>query len=304
MVILVAEVLAFRFLLILGDMYGMFYELVHTFAGSGGDRDDGDTEQTLHLVDTYGTAVTPQLIHHIECQYHRYIQLHQLHGQVEVAFDIVGINDIDDCPGPLVDNEIAGNQLLGSIGRKGVDAREIGDAGVGITLYDTVLAAYRHAGEVAHMLVGTGELIEERGLAAVLLAGKGESQDRVLGQRVLILLGVELAFLSESGMRVVLMQGKIVSEILVQRHFGRFFFRTVLVYNDLERLRKPESQGISMDLYLHRITHRRHLDETHLRTGDDAHVQEMLPEGSLSTDFLHHGGLTYLQIFQSHRILL
>ena len=35
MVILVAEVLAFRFFLILGDMYGMFYELVHTLAGSG-----------------------------------------------------------------------------------------------------------------------------------------------------------------------------------------------------------------------------------------------------------------------------
>ena len=56
------------------------------------------------------------------------------------------------------------------------------------------------------MLVGAGELIEERGLAAVLLSGKGEGQDGVLGQRIFILLGVEFAFLAESWMRIVLMQ--------------------------------------------------------------------------------------------------
>ena len=106
-VILVAEILAFRFLLILGDMYGMLHKFAHTFAGGSGNRYDRDAEQALHLIDTDGTAVAPQLIHHIERQYHRHIQLHQLHGQVEVAFDIVGINDIDDRLGLLVNDEVA-----------------------------------------------------------------------------------------------------------------------------------------------------------------------------------------------------
>ena len=39
-----------------------------------------------------------------------------------------------------------------------------------------VLAVNSDAREVAHMLVGTRQLVEEGGLATVLLSGEGESQ--------------------------------------------------------------------------------------------------------------------------------
>ena len=166
-----------------------------------------------------------------------------------------------------------------------------------------VLAAHRHAGEVADVLIGAGELVEERRLAAVLLAGQGERQDRILRERVFVLLGVELSFFAEARMGVVFVQGQIVSEILVQRLCRRLFLHKILVHADLDRLRKPERQGVSVDLDLHRIAHRRHLDEPHFGPGDEAHVQEMLPEGPLSADVLHDGRLAYLQIFQCHRML-
>ena len=39
-----------------------------------------------------------------------------------------------------------------------------------------VLAVHRNTGEVADMLVGTGQLIEQRRFAAVLIAGKRKGQ--------------------------------------------------------------------------------------------------------------------------------
>ena len=39
-----------------------------------------------------------------------------------------------------------------------------------------VLAVHRNAGKVAHMLVGAGQLVEQRGFAAVLIAGQGKGQ--------------------------------------------------------------------------------------------------------------------------------
>ena len=49
------------------------------------------------------------------------------------------------------------------------------------------------------MLVRTGELVEERGLAAVLIARQGKGEQRVIGQRLTIRLGVIDAALSQAG---------------------------------------------------------------------------------------------------------
>ena len=38
-----------------------------------------------------------------------------------------------------------------------------------------ILTVDRHAGEVAHVLVGAGEGVEKRGFAAILIADQGEN---------------------------------------------------------------------------------------------------------------------------------
>ena len=54
---------------------------------------------------------------------HGGVQLHELHGQVEVALDVGGIHDVDDAGGLFADDELPGDDLLAGVGRHGVDAR-------------------------------------------------------------------------------------------------------------------------------------------------------------------------------------
>ena len=43
-----------------------------------------------------------------------------------------------------------------------------------MTAYLAGFLIHRHTGEIAHMLVGAGQGVEQRGLAVVLIAGQGK----------------------------------------------------------------------------------------------------------------------------------
>ena len=60
----------------------------------------------------------------------------------------------------------------------------------------TALAVHRHARKVAHMLVGAGELVEQRGLSAVLIPHQGKGQGLSLRQRIFLLPVMEFSSLS------------------------------------------------------------------------------------------------------------
>ena len=57
-------------------------------------------------------------------------------------------------------NKIAGDNLLAGVRGHGIDAREVGNSGVGMAFDGPILAVHRNAGEIAHMLVGTGQLVK------------------------------------------------------------------------------------------------------------------------------------------------
>lgn len=107
---------------------------------------------------------------------HGAVELHKLHGEVEVALDIGGVDDIDDGIRARGENEVAADDLLAGIGRQRVDAGQVRDDGLGMSLDLAVLAVDRDAGEVAHMLVRARELVEQRGLSAILVARQRELQ--------------------------------------------------------------------------------------------------------------------------------
>ena len=75
--------------------------------------------------------------------------------------DVRGVHDVDDGRGLLIQDEAAGDDLLAAVGGHGVDAGEVRDQRLGVTLDDPVLPVHGDAGEVAHVLVGAGELVEE-----------------------------------------------------------------------------------------------------------------------------------------------
>ena len=74
--------------------------------------------------------------------------------------------------GLLVEDEVPGDDLLLGVGPEGVDARQVHHRAVLLPPDLTGLLVHRDAGEVAHVLVGAGEGVEEGGLAAVLIAGQ------------------------------------------------------------------------------------------------------------------------------------
>ena len=140
---------------------------------------------------------------------------------------------------------------------------------------DAVLAVDRDTGEIAYMLVGAGELVEERGLAAVLVAYQREGERGPLRKGIARALGVKLALLAETGVR------------------GGLAFGAVLPVDgcrlnglnaDLLRVGNTQCQLIAVQAQLHRVAHRGQLDHRHLDAGDQTHVQKMLAQCAFSAD--------------------
>ena len=283
-VILAAKIHAPGALLILCHMDGVIYQLVHALVFGGGDGDDRDAQHGLHLVDAHRAAVAAHLVHHVQCQHHGDIQLHQLHSQVEVALDVGGIHDVDDAGGLFADDELPGNDLLAGIGGHGVDARQVGDFGLRVTLNGTALAVHRHARKVAHVLVRAGELVEQGGLAAVLVARQRKGQGLILRQGMLALLGVVLAALAKT---------RVLHHFSVHRGVHR---RGLFGggHGDLCRVVQTQGQLISVDAQLHGVAHGSQLYQRDLRTGDQPHIQKMLPQRARTAHSLHNGAFADL----------
>ena len=141
-------------------MDGVLHQLVHALVLGRRDGDDGDAQHLLHGVYVDKALVPDHLVHHVQGQNHGHVHLQQLHGEIQVALDVGGIHNVDDGPGLLLQHKVPGDDLLAAVGGHGVDTRQVGDQGVGIAKNGPVLSVHRHAGKVAHMLAGAGELVK------------------------------------------------------------------------------------------------------------------------------------------------
>ena len=287
-VVLTAEIHAAGPLLILCHMKGVVYQLIHALILGGGNGNDRNAQHGLHLVDAHRAAVAAHLVHHVQRQHHGDVQLHELHGQVEVALDVGGIHDVDDAGGLFADDELPGNDLLAGIGGHGVDARQVGDLGLRVALDGTALAVHRHAREIAYMLVGTGELVEQGGLTAVLVASQRKGEGPVLGQGILPLFNVVFSALAKAG---------VIHHFIIcrnRRHCRGLFGGGDA---DLRGIVQPEGQLIAMDAQLHGVAHGCQLDQRDLRPRDQAHIQKMLAQCAAAADGIHNSAFSDLQFF-------
>ena len=273
-----AEVLAHGRLLEPRHMQGVVHQLGRALVLGRRDGDDGDAQQLLHLV------------HHVEGQHHGHAQLHELHRQVQVALDVRGVHDVDDAARALVQQETARDHLLARVRRHGVDARQVGDERLGMALDAAVLAIHRHAGKVAHVLVRAGQLVEQRGLAAVLVAHEREGERRALRQRVLARPVVELAALAQARMRDGLARRAALPHVGAVAH---------VVDLDVARVVAPQRQLVAVDAHLDRVAHGRMLHHGHVDQRDDAHVQKMLSKRPLAAHRGHGCGFPDRKIVQS-----
>ena len=142
------------------------------------------------------------------------------------------------------------------------------------------------------MLSGPGELVEQGGLAAVLVPHQGEGQGHILRQRIAAALGMVFARLPQARMMDLLFP-TLVGDSLPGFGPGHDV--------DLSGLRQPQGQGIAVDPQLHGISQGGVLDQRDLRAGDHAHVQKMLPQGPLAPHSRYGRRLADGQFFECHR---
>ena len=162
-------------------MQGMVHQLANTLVACGANGDNGHAQQALEQIDVHGAAVGRHLVHHVERDDHGAVELHKLQRQVQVTFDVGGVDDVDDGVGMLIQDKLAAYDLFARVRRQGVNAWQVGNARLGMVADGTVLAVDRHAGKVADVLVGARQLVKQRGLTAVLVAGEGKMKRCALG---------------------------------------------------------------------------------------------------------------------------
>ena len=286
-----AEVLTERLFLIPGDVDRMADQFVHALVFGGGDRNHGHAQHGFHLIDLEGAAVSGDLVHHVQGDDHRCLHLQQLHGEVEIALDVGGVDNVDDGFGLLIQNKIPGDQLFTGIGRHGIDSRQISNLGIGLTSDHTVLAVHRDAGEVPDVLVGAGQLVEQGRLAAVLVSDQRKRKQGAIRKRITGSLGMETAFFTETGVL-----GFPGADFAVLP--GRVRIKKLDV--NLCRVVQAQRQLISVNAKLHRISHGGQFYHGQRRAGDHPHIQKMLPQGALSADPGDKGTLAGLQLSNGH----
>ncbi len=146
------------------------------------------------------------------------------------------------------------------------------------------------------MLVHACQLVKERGLSAILVTHKGESQYLVLIHRLLFTAIMFAPHFAIARMHILTLQ-----EIFIS--IGRRFSTSDLaarLHIDFRGIVQTQSQLVSLHQKLHRVAHRSILDHGHLSAGNHSHVQKMLSQGSFTTHLQNCCRLSYAEFLKCH----
>ena len=125
----------------------------HARLERGGNH--GHAEELCQFVVVELVAPGLHLVIHVECAHHAQVHVHELGGEIEVAFQVAGIDDIDDHVGCLVDELSSHIEFFGAVGRERVGAGQVDQVEVvALVVGIAVLGVDGHSRVVAHMLVG------------------------------------------------------------------------------------------------------------------------------------------------------
>ena len=101
------------------------------------------------------------------------------------------------------------------------------------------------------MLVRARQLIEEGGLAAVLLSREGKGQLSTFGQWCFVGLVVVDAFLAEAGVGIVVVQGRVVEFVRIK--FVDVFLICARLHPNQLGVVLAQGEGIAVDEHFHRV---------------------------------------------------
>ena len=163
-------------------MNGMTNQLVNTLVLSSGNRHYWYPQHFFQGVNTDTATIRANLIHHIQGQHHRNIQLHQLHGKTKIPLQIGSIHNINNACRLFLQKKFSGNNFLAGIRRQGINPRQIRYHCLWMVTDSTILSIHRYPGKITYMLIGSCELIKKGGFTTVLIASQSKGNLLALGQ--------------------------------------------------------------------------------------------------------------------------
>ena len=111
-------------------LFDLLEELLDALVLKSRDHHDRTTKLLGELVGVDLVAILLDQIGHVEGNDHRQAGLDDLKRQVQVALEVGGVDNLDDDIGLAAHEVIARALLLGAVGGKRVDAREVRDGNV------------------------------------------------------------------------------------------------------------------------------------------------------------------------------
>ena len=120
-------------------------------------------------------AILADNIHHVDRDDHRDAQLGQLRCQVQVAFQIRAVDDVQNRVRALLDQVVSCDDFFQRIGRKRVDTRKVGDDHAIMLFELAFLLFHGNTRPVSDKLVRPRKCIKQCGFTTVGVACKGNS---------------------------------------------------------------------------------------------------------------------------------
>ena len=157
-------------LMAFGRLDGRLGRLDAVLSAQCADLDDRHAQRLGQRRRLDGTALLAHDVHHVERNYDRDAELHELGGQIQVAFQVGRVDDVENRVGLLGDQIVAADHFFQCVWRKRVDTRQILDGDIGMALEPAFLLFNGDAGPVADVLACTGQGIKQCGLATVRVA--------------------------------------------------------------------------------------------------------------------------------------
>ena len=146
-------------------------QCVHTQTASCRDRIDRHAQPLAQLVAVDMNILRLNVVDEVERDDHGQTQTDQLHGQVQVTFQIGCVHDVQNTVQLVGQHELACDDLLLGVGRERIDTGQVDHIGALALIVDvTGFSIDCDTGPVANVLVGTGQTVEQGGLAAVRVA--------------------------------------------------------------------------------------------------------------------------------------
>lgn len=154
-----------------GFVIAIIFLFKNLFAHGGGNGYDGNAEALFKLFRVDFVARFVYGVHHVQSDYDGNVYFEYLSSEIEVAFEVGRVDDVDYAVGFFVENVVSCDYFFRSVRSKRVNARQVNDGNVfGTFFVNAVALIHCNARPVADVRRGPGKGVKKRCFSAVGVA--------------------------------------------------------------------------------------------------------------------------------------